>query len=177
MKKKPAKPTRTEKRIVTLKKKEEKLKADFLEELKTTPVIQVAAQKIGMGRSTYYKWKNDDPVFAKAVESSLEVGASFINDMAESQLIKKIQEADNTMIIFWLKNHHPAYNEKILHRHEHKIEVERDFTPEEIIETIQACHNMGIYTDNYAKYATKVEEKKISHRQKMIEEDGDEYGT
>ena len=175
MKKKTAKPTRTEKRIGTLKRKEEKLKADFLEELKTTPVVQIAVQKVGMGRSTYYKWKNEDPVFAKSVESSLGVGVSFISDMAESQMIKKIKEGENVMIIFWLKNHHPSYNEKIMHRHEHKMLVEEDLSPGEIIQSIQACLNMGIYTKEFAERAIQEQIDRAVYEEKMKKSLGENY--
>lgn len=82
--------------------------------------------------------------------------------MAESQVLKKIQEGDKTMIIFWLKNHHKSYNEKIYHRHEHRLEKEEnDITPEEIIEQIQAGFNMGIYTKEFVEYSKGVQEEKM----------------
>ena len=44
--------------------------------------------------------------------------------MAESKLIQNIQSGNNTAIIFWLKNHHKSYNERIVHEHEHTLELE-----------------------------------------------------
>ncbi len=85
----------------------------IIAELKKTPIVQIACQKIGTSRATYYRWKKEDPAFAKAAEEALQAGTLLINDMAESQLLSAIRDKNMTAIIFWLKHHHHAYSTRI----------------------------------------------------------------
>lgn len=88
------------------------IKQKLLEEFSTNPVIQVAVKKVGTSRSAYYRLR-EDPKFAKAADSALAEGTKMISDMAESQLISAIRDRNITSIIFWLKNRHPAYKERL----------------------------------------------------------------
>ena len=97
----------------TIELRQEKNKQDIIEYLRKTPVVEIACKRVGIGRSTYYRWKKEDKVFAKTAEESLQIGSLLINDMAESQLIKAIQNGNMTGIIFWLKNHHQTYANKL----------------------------------------------------------------
>lgn len=85
----------------------------LIEQIKKTPVIQVACEKVGVSRATYYRWKKSDPKFADKADIALNEGLQMINDMAESQLISAIKEGNLTGIIFWLKNHHQTYSPKL----------------------------------------------------------------
>ena len=85
----------------------------LLEQLKKTPIVQVACQKVGVGRATYYRWRKEDNEFAKAADSALQEGSLLVNDMAESQLLSAIRDKNLGAIIFWLKSHHPAYTTKM----------------------------------------------------------------
>lgn len=113
----------------TIEIRQEKEKQSIIDQLKTTPVVEIACKKAGVRRSTYYRWKKEDKAFAKAAEESLQNGSSLISDMAESQLIKSIQEGNMTGIIFWLKNHHPAYANKL--ELTAKIKEDEELTPEQ----------------------------------------------
>lgn len=84
--------------------------------LKTTPVVQIACQQASISRATYYRWRKKGKKFKIKSDIALKNGINFISDLAESQLIKKIKEGNLTAIIYWLKNHHQDYNEKILLR-------------------------------------------------------------
>lgn len=88
-------------------------KADLLEKLKETPVIEVVCRKIGIARATYYRWRISDEKFAKEADLALQAGSALINDMAESQLLTAIKDQNMTAIIFWLKHHHPAYTTRV----------------------------------------------------------------
>ena len=88
-------------------------KKAFIDQLKKTPIIQVACEKMGISRATLYRRKKKDPKFAEEVDQAIEEGAHLINDMAESQLITAIKNSNLTAIIFWLKNHHKAYSPKL----------------------------------------------------------------
>lgn len=121
----------------------EKDKAQLLEQLGKTPIVQVAAERTGVPRSTIYKWKSSDPKFAKAVEEAIEQSSALINDMAESQLISSIKEGNMTGIIFWLKYHHRRYETRIKVDANVKHESE-ELTPEQAALVEQALKNAGL---------------------------------
>ena len=85
----------------------------LLLQLKKTPIVQVACEKTGVSRATYYRWRKEDPEFADNADIAIDEGLNLINDMAESQLISAIKDRNLTGIIFWLKNHHKNYSPKL----------------------------------------------------------------
>lgn len=84
-----------------------------IENLKKIPIVQVVCEKSGIARSTYYRWHHDDEEFAQEADEALASGRGFINDLAESQLLKAIQNGDMTGIIFWLKHNHHQYGNRL----------------------------------------------------------------
>jgi len=106
------------KRLDTLSVKTREQKEKLLEEFARNGIVQMACNRTGTGRSTYYKWRKDDSEFGKLADKAIHEGKFLVNDVAESMLQQKIKEGHMTAIIFWLKNHHPDYSEHILHRHE-----------------------------------------------------------
>ncbi|KKT28770.1 MAG: hypothetical protein UW14_C0003G0018 [Candidatus Yanofskybacteria bacterium GW2011_GWA2_44_10] len=88
-------------------------KALLLEQLKKTPIVQIACEKLGISRMTYYRWRKSDTEFAKASDEALSEGSLLINDMAESQLISAIRDKNMTAVIYWLKNHHTTYTDRL----------------------------------------------------------------
>jgi len=97
----------------TIKKRIGADKALLLEQLKKTPIVQLACEKTGIGRATYYRWKKEDAKFSDAADAAIQEGSLLINDMAESQLLGSIRDGNMTGIIFWLKHHHPAYETRV----------------------------------------------------------------
>lgn len=89
-----------------------RLKNSLIEQLKRTPIIQIACKKTSIGRATYYRWRKDKE-FAKNADVALAEGLLLINDLAESQLLSSIQDKNMTGITFWLKHRHPAYGNKL----------------------------------------------------------------
>ena len=98
---------------LSVAKRVSKGKEMMLEQLKKVPIIQVVCEKSGISRATYYRWRIEDNDFAQQADMSLAVGRSFINDLAESQLLKSIQNNDLTAIIFWLKHNHKQYGNRL----------------------------------------------------------------
>ena len=90
-----------------------KVKEQLIEHLKKTPIIQIACEKSGIGRATYYRWKKEDKEFSDKADESIEESSALVNDIAESQLMSAIKNQNMTAIIFWLKHHHPAYATKV----------------------------------------------------------------
>lgn len=85
----------------------------LIEQLKKTPIIQIVCEKLNIARSTFYRWKNEDKKFSKEVDDAIIEGNGLINDLAESKLISAIKDQNMTGIIFWLKNHHKTYADKL----------------------------------------------------------------
>lgn len=97
----------------TIEKRQSKNKELLLELLRKTPIVQIACEKVGVGRATYYRWRKDSPEFTKQSDQALLDGNLLVNDMAESQLMSAIKDKNMTGIIFWLKHHHPAYATRV----------------------------------------------------------------
>lgn len=93
--------------------KTENNKELLIEQIRKTPIIQVACEKTGIGRATYYRWRKEDESFRDKSDEALAEGIHLINDMAESQLISAIRDKHMTAIIFWLKNRHKDYKTRV----------------------------------------------------------------
>lgn len=88
-------------------------KQKLIEQLKQLPIIQVACQKEGIGRASYYRWRKEDRKFAILADQAIQEGKLLINDLAESKLISAIQDQNMAAIIWWLRNNHPGYADKV----------------------------------------------------------------
>ena len=97
----------------TIEVRQDKLKTVFLEQLKRTPTIETACQKVGIGRATVYRWVNGNKQFKKKVEEALTEGRTFMSDVAESQLFSLIGDKKIEAIRLYLSTHNPRYNNKI----------------------------------------------------------------
>ena len=97
---------------MNLNDKQQQQKEALCEQLKKTPIVQLACEKTGLGRATYYRWKKDDKEFAKEADEAIHEGVKLMNDMAESQLLSAIKDKNLTAIIFWLKHRHKSYTQK-----------------------------------------------------------------
>ena len=105
--------TKTSNKAGAVAVRQEQQKEVFIEQLKKTPIIQAVCEKIGITRTTYYRWHKADKQFAEAADIALADGAGLVNDLAESQLMSAIRDGNLTAIIFWLKNHHRAYANRV----------------------------------------------------------------
>ncbi len=97
----------------TIEVRQDKLKTVFLEQLKRTPTIETACQKVGVGRATVYRWINSNKQFKKKVEEALTEGRTFMSDVAESQLFSLIGDKKIEAIRLFLSTHNPRYNNKL----------------------------------------------------------------
>lgn len=105
-------------------------KTKLLEQLDKTPIVQVACERTGIPRATYYRWVKSDKKFAKACDEAIEQSSALINDMAESQLISAIKDKNLGAITYWLKHRHPAYVTRV--KLDANIKhVSEELTPEE----------------------------------------------
>lgn len=100
-------------------------KSKLLELLAETPIVSFACKKLGLDRTTYYRWYKDDIDFRNQADHILSIGRMRVNDMAESVIIKKINADDTRCSIFWLEHNEPRYKpvrttyiDPLDHRHE-----------------------------------------------------------
>lgn len=123
--------------------KTSKQKQLILEQLKKTPIIQVATEKVGIARSSFYRWKATDPKFAVAVDEAIDQGVSLMNEYAESMLISAIKDQNLTAVFYWLNHRHPAYETRV--RVDGRIKHQTDqLTPEQTKLIERALKNAGL---------------------------------
>ncbi|MDE1924933.1 MAG: hypothetical protein KGH79_02005 [Patescibacteria group bacterium] len=88
-------------------------KKKFLETLRENHVVLAVCRKTGVGKTTYYRWRQEDPEFAIEADLAIREGIELVNDAAESNIIAEIKNRDKDASKFWLKHRHPAYTTKI----------------------------------------------------------------
>lgn len=97
----------------TIKARQSSLKQAFLEQLKRTPTIETACQKVNIARSTVYRWVRESKKFEKQVDDSLAEGRTFMSDIAESQLFSLIGDKKIEAIRLYLSTHNARYGNKL----------------------------------------------------------------
>ncbi len=85
----------------------------ILVQLRKMPILQIACERAGVGRSSYYRWREEDESFRKAADGAISEGEAFITDMSESQLISLIRDKHFPAVQLWLRQHHPKYSAKV----------------------------------------------------------------
>lgn len=93
--------------------KKDKTKEILIEQLRKTPIVQIACEKVGVARATYYRWRKENEEFKKASDEATSEGEMLITDMTESQLISLIRDKNFPAIQLWLRHHHPKYSNKV----------------------------------------------------------------
>ena len=91
--------------------------------------MQIACEKLGLSRWTFYRWKKEDAQFAKQVEEAMLDGRLLVNDLAESQLIGAVKDRNFPAIMYWLKHHHPSYKTRVAL--EGSVEIIEQLPPEQ----------------------------------------------
>lgn len=91
--------------------KKQQTKNALIEALtQTLGVVTTACKIVGIDRTTFYKYLNEDEKFAEQVKDIQEVAVDF----AESKLYEQIKESNTTATIFYLKTKgkHRGYVER-----------------------------------------------------------------
>ncbi|MEX2563845.1 MAG: hypothetical protein WD312_01890 [Candidatus Paceibacterota bacterium] len=127
-------------------------KSKLLQILAETPIVSFACKKIGLDRTTYYRWRKDDKDFRDQTDAILEIGRQNINDMAESAVIKGIKNENARLIIFWLQYNNPRYKpvrttyvDPVTHPHK--------------LESGETCRVCGYKEPNIEKYRGRKKQK------------------
>jgi len=85
----------------------------FIEQLQKTPIIQLVCERLEIGRTSYYRWRNGDKKFAGDCDKAISEGQYLVNDLAESMLVNAIKDCNLSAIRFWLQNHHADYKNRV----------------------------------------------------------------
>ncbi len=97
----------------TIVKRQQKDKEAVIENLKRMPIIEIACNKSGVSRATYYRWKEQNPAFSQAVDKAQEEGEALIRDVAVSKIIKGINDDNLTAAMYWLNHRDPRFSNKV----------------------------------------------------------------
>lgn len=84
----------------TIQQKQHTKKEQFLGELENVMgIVSQAAKRVGIDRTTPYRWRTEDNQFAKDMDEIQNV----VLDFAESKLYELVDDKHPTAIIFLLK--------------------------------------------------------------------------
>ncbi len=91
---------------------------ELTKELEKNYLLQGACNKLGLTRSTVYRWMQENEEFAVKLRTAQAIGRRSMSDYVESKLLKNIGDHNQRAIEFWLKcnNEHYRSNEKALDR-------------------------------------------------------------
>jgi len=93
--------------------KKDRIKDLFLDQIRKVPIIEVACERVGVARSSIYRWIDEDKEFDKKLKEALAEGETMINEMSETQLISLIKEKNWAAISFWLRHRNPKFRERL----------------------------------------------------------------
>lgn len=132
-----------EKRDKTIAKRQKEEQERLLANFRKMPILQVSLDKAGIGRSTYYEWREKDLAFRKAADDAILEGELFINDFNEAQLLSLAEAKYFPAIQLWLRAHHKKYANKVEISGSMKIEDEH-FTADEAADITEALRQVGV---------------------------------
>lgn len=90
------------------------IKNKFPELLEQNPIVQVACNKLGVSRSTYYRWQKKSKPFKRKTEAAVKIGNMKLCDLAESKLVQNVETGNQRAIEYLLNNNHPKYRKNFL---------------------------------------------------------------
>lgn len=98
---------------LTTTMKKNKLQDSFFTELAKVPIVQVACEKTDISRNSVYRWRKEDKVFLKKMDTALAEGVALVSDMSETQLLTLIKEKSFPALSFWLRHRNNNYKNKL----------------------------------------------------------------
>lgn len=106
-------------------------KAALIEQIRKIPLVIVACQEANVGRTTCYRWLDEDPIFREQFEQARTEGKRDMNEVMESKLLKSANEGKLPAITFWLKHNSPNYSTRVEIVNSPESQKEPDLTPEQ----------------------------------------------
>ena len=100
-----------------MNKVEHNKKALILAMEQSLGIVTMACKNVGIGRTTFYNYINEDEDFKKAIDDISEIALDFV----ESQLHVQIKGGNTSATIFYLKT--KGKNRGYIERMEHKVDM------------------------------------------------------
>lgn len=97
-------------------KKTKALLDKLIEEVEKTPLIQIACDKVGISRNTFYRWMKEDEEFLSRVNEAMSLGTGLVSDVALSNVLEGIKRKDSMYTKYWLSHKHPDFRRPFVHR-------------------------------------------------------------
>jgi len=145
--------------------KKDRTKTLFIEQIRKMPIIQVACEKLGIARSSVYRWRDEDEEFAKELEEALTEGETLINEMTESRLISLIRDKNWQAISFWLRKRSPKFKDRIEVTGNIKS-IQQELTPEEQIIVTEALRLANLASLNVDEGAEEINNNNNENNEK-----------
>lgn len=90
-------------------KAQSRKKSQLLRELENNPIAERACRKVGIARSTYYRWIESDETFKEMTLKAQEKGRAKITDFAESKLMENMNNNHFPSLAYWLSHNTARY--------------------------------------------------------------------
>ena len=124
------------KKAETIRKRQDLLKKKLLEILEESPNIGAALARVGINRSTYSRWRDDDPNFSINVSHAIEWAIEHTADNVELALLSSARDGKVPAQKYYLSHNHPRY---MPHREEESEEnVLTEERKQQIYEAVKA---------------------------------------
>lgn len=102
-------PRGSEKKADTIRKRQDLLKQKLLEILEEAPNLGAALSRVGINRSTFGRWRDDDPNFSINVNHAIERAIEHTADNVELALLASARDGEVAAQKYYLNNNHPRY--------------------------------------------------------------------
>ncbi len=89
-----------------------KIKQKLLKELEKSGNVYLSCLKVGVDRSTFYRWRDRDKKFRKFSDKAINRGRENISDIAEHALLINVKEKKMEAIKYVLGHNSPRYKQK-----------------------------------------------------------------
>jgi len=106
------KPRGAEKKAETIKQRQDFLKHKLLEILEEAPNLGAALSRVGINRSTFSRWREDDPNFSLDVNHAIERAIDHTADNVELALLASARDGKVPAQKYYLSHNHPRYMPK-----------------------------------------------------------------
>lgn len=116
----------------TIETRQAEDKEQLLSALREMPIVLYAVKRAGIGKTTYYRWRHEDKMFAHTADAAIREGELSINDMSEAQVINQIKAGNLAAAKLWLNTHHPRYATRV----ELKMRPQPYDSPEEFLDEL-----------------------------------------
>lgn len=130
---------------------DDKTKSKLLKEISKLGIVYLACLKIGVDKSTYYRWKEDNKKFRKLANEAEDIGDSNFCDIAESMLSNNVKKGDQRAIEFVLTHRSKKYRPKkeinkvvILHKKDYPLPIPQKTLEDLLNENEEDVHQRAL---------------------------------